>query len=643
MTPEAEKIYVFEEFRLEPNKRALFRLNGRAEPIRLANRPFQVFLYLIENRDRFVGRAELLEKFWDGRDVYDTALTKAVGAVRKALGEPPENPRFIETRWAEGYRFIGAVEEQPVYLEIERTREVKVIIEESEPAAPAVLPETAAPRRSVRRFLTVSAALLLIGLAVFVLMRDRAGSFESRAAPLDSIAVLPLKNLSGNPDREIFVDGMTESLISALSKIKGLRVISRNSSFVFKDKNAAPPEIAAQLGVKAYLEGNYRESGDRIRVEVRLVSAATGEILWTGDNDERRPGDIFDIQDDIARSVATRLRLRLNAADEQRVNRRQTNNVEAYQNYVKGRFFWKKKTPEALEKSRRFFEAAIALDPRYALAYAGLAEYYLTGIWYANFRPAEALQNAKKAAAKVSAIDDELPEAHKLKAVIAGLEWDWATCRRELEKAVELDPNDADNWQSYAFILRNLDLKYDEAVTALRRAQELDPLSISIATDVGVLLTDAGRYDEALETFDRTLETDPQFFDAYWNLGLLYECRGLDEKAVAAFLESERLKGTGEADLAALRTAFEENGIRGFWRRWLEIMLAGPKDKEIPAYVAAAFCARAGDNEKAFEWLAKSFAAHEPNIVGLRYERAFDPLRGDARFADLLRRVGLEQ
>ncbi|HVE57203.1 MAG TPA: winged helix-turn-helix domain-containing protein, partial [Pyrinomonadaceae bacterium] len=455
MVSKAEKIYVFEEFRLEPDKRALHRVNGSDEQIRLSNRPFQVLLYLLENRERFVGREELLEKFWDGREVYDTALTKAVGAVRKALNEPPENPRFIETRWAEGYRFIGNVEEQPVYLEIERTRKVRLVIEEdSEPAATDDFPQAVsrnnlkvsnlklqtARARFFTRGRTVAAVcgILALILLFYTLIRPPASALQTKPASFNSIAVLPLKNLSGIADRDIFVDGMTESLISSFSKIKGLKVISRNSSAAFKDKAAPPHEIAERLGVTTYLEGNYRESGDKIRVDVRLVNAEDGEILWD-DNYEKSLGDVFAIQDEIARSVTTKLRLKLSSAEEQQIVKRQTSNIEAYQNYVKGRYFWKKKTPEDLETARRFFEKAIALDPDYALAYAGIASYYSTGIWYADFPPAEATKNAQAMAAKVFEIDAQSPEAHNLRAKLAELEWDWETCRHEYEKAIELN------------------------------------------------------------------------------------------------------------------------------------------------------------------------------------------------------------
>lgn len=660
-------VYVFEEFRLEPETRILLRADG--EQIRLANRPFQVLLYLIENRGRLVRRDELLERFWDGRDVYDTALTKAVGAIRRSLEENPENPLFIETRWAEGYRFIGKIEEQsafqPSFVEIEKTREVRFVIEETDTLFDAQTrrrgdavkdssnkPESEIsnlklPAKNIRvstlpRLRAVSIAVCMIfvlALGAFVFSRYQ----QSKPAPIRSIAVLPFKNLSSNPNTEIFNDGVTESLISSLSKIEGLKVISRNSVSIFKDKDADPREIAEKLGVEAFLEGSVRETNGRLLVEIRLVNAKTGEILWSGDDEERPSGDILKIQEEVAQNVATRLRLKLTGTDEQRLARRQTDNVEAYQAYVKGRYFWKKKDRESLEKARKFFEEAVRLDPNYALAYAGLADYYLSGIWSSiDFPYDEALKNAKAAVAKLSEIDDQMSETHKLRATIAGIEWDWETCRRESEKAVELNPNDANNWHTYAFVLRNLEARYDEAVAAIKKAQELDPLSPSVNTDVGVMLTHAGRLDEAIEAFKKTLEAEPKFADAYWNLGLAYQRKGMDAEAFAAFVESDLFLGKSEQRIAAYRAAFAQGGLKLFWQKALEFVEAEAREKKLPDYYLAVFYARAGDGKNAFKKLEKSYAVREPYLMNLKSDFAFDGLRSDPRFTDLLRRVGLQ-
>jgi tetratricopeptide (TPR) repeat protein len=255
------------------------------------------------------------------------------------------------------------------------------------------------------------------------------------------------------------------------------------------------------------------------------------------------------------------------------------------------------------------------------------------------------VKDAKAAVAKISEINDRLPEARAARARIAEAEWDWENYRNELEKALELNPNEASYWQGYAFFLRNVDGRFDEALTAIRRAQELDPLSVSVNTDVGVMLIHAGRFDEAIETFKKTLETDPRFHDAYWNLGLAYERKKMERQAVEAFTTSWRLKGDGKMRLAAdaAAAAYAQDGMKGFWRKSLETSLAEAEGKNFMAFVIAAWYARVGEREAALEWLEKSYIAREPYLVNLKSEFAFDSLRSDARFQDLLRRVGLEK
>lgn len=655
MAVEVSKSCVLEEFRLEPEKRLLVRDGA---PVRLANRPFQVLLYLVENRDRIVTRGELLEKFWDGRDVYDEALTKAVGAIRKALDENPENPRFIETRWAEGYRFIGQVTEESEFsafshIAVEKIREKKVVFEEEviendSPVAEKIIsasePETltAQKRNSWKAVAAAALGIFSIAFAGLFFLRSNPAQNENPApARFDSVAVLPLKNLLNKPDSEIFCEGLTESLINELSKIENLKVISRNSVFAFKNRDADPREIGKKLGASAILEGSVRENGEKLRVEVRLVNTANGQILWSGDNYDRAAGDVFEIQDDIARNVAARLRLKLTATDEKHLAERQTENVEAYQAYLKGRYFWKKKDAENLEKSRRFFEEAIRLDPNYALAYAGLSDYYNAGIWYAGFEPKAAAEAARRAALKAVELYPELPESYINLAHLAGGEWDWKSVRKYLERALETSPNNAEAWQAYAFLLLNFEGKKAEALDAVRRAQELDPLSRSINTDVGVMLTHLGRYDEAISEFKKTFETDPEFFDAYWNLGRALECKGDYAGAVAAFIESERLKGASEKRLAEYRAGFEKDGIRGFWLKALEVAKEDAKlNPGLSGWMAAVY-SHLGEKDLAFEQLERTLETHSPYVNNLKSEYFFDPLRNDPRFTDLLRRAGL--
>lgn len=460
---------------------------------------------------------------------------------------------------------------------------------------------------------------------------------SDQGAPISSVAVLPFENLTNKPERESFTDGLTESLIGSLSKIENLKVISRNSAFTFKGRDVDPREVGHKLNVATVLEGSVREAGDKIRVEVHLVNVADGAIIWSGDNYERSLGDVFEIQDDIARSVVTRLRLNLTAAGEERLVKRDTNNVEAYQAYAKGRYFWGKRDRENLEKSKKFFEEAIRLDPNYALAYDGLVDYHFNTIWYAGASQSEAVAKAKVAVQKIVELAPDSPEAHDGLARIANIEGQKETYRREQEKAVELAPNNASIWQNYAFSLAH---RTPDALAAIRRAQELDPLSPSISTDVGVILTWNKRYDEAIDAYQKTIEAYPDFRSAYENLSAAYEAKGMYPEAVAAYLESLRLEGAGAKKLAAYRTAFERGGYKGFRRKHLEFLLADP-DQEKNTYWIAVEYAFQGEKEPTLEWLDKAVAARHFMVGDMISDRRYAFLHDDPRFQNLRRRVGL--
>src|SRR2546425_3422812 len=359
------KRYLLGEWDLQTEKRLLHR---EGETVRLANKPFQVFLYLIENRDRLVSRAELLDRFWQGSDVYDATLTQCVGTIRRALHDHLDNPRFIETRWAAGYRYIGPLEIQPVedvssVIEVERTRAVRVLIEEEEILdAPTTSEPTLAltsrsnPVRSILRQLShqalpLMAAFSFLALAALAVIVYRNHGNYREPLPLRSIVVLPLRNLTGDASNEYLSDGMTDNLTSSLARVQGLKVISRSSAFTFKGKEVDPQEVGKKLGVSAVIEGSLLRSGERLRAEIRLVSTADGRVLWASTAYDRALGDIFALQDEIARNVVAELRLGLNSQAEQQLARRYTNNVDAYHAYLKAVYFSNKRTREGLERS----------------------------------------------------------------------------------------------------------------------------------------------------------------------------------------------------------------------------------------------------------------------------------------------------
>jgi len=644
------KRYLLNGYTLLPDEKLL---SHGDQPVHLPKRPFEVLLFLVESRDRFVSRAELLDRFWDGKDVYDDALRKCVGAIRKALEEQPDRPRFIETRWGVGYRYIGPLQEQIVpsettVTEIEKTRGVTIVFEDEETHDDQPVVQTvAAPsqnlslseRKAYRKTFALAAMVLAILGASVALIASRWRKGNDAPKPLiHSIAVLPLKNLTGNPANDYLSDGVTETLITALSGSGDLKVISRGSAFSLRDKNLDPQEAGRVLKVAALLEGSVRQNGDKVRVNIRLVSTADGEVLWANDTNDRAITDIFRIQDEIARSVIARLGLKTGDDSSRQLARRHTGNVGAYQNYLKGRYSLNKRNSEAILKAIDYFQRAIELDPKYALAYAGLAEAYDKAYFFIELPPQETIAKEKAAATKALQLDDSLAEAHVAMATVYANTWDLENAAREEERAIEIDPLNVEAHHNYAYRLIDL-CKPDQAVAEIKRAHELDPLNIVMNIDVGEILLFARRTDEAITALRHAIEMDPARANAHWDLGNAYEAKGMYAESVAEHLEEFRLKGETPETIGELRKAFESAGIKGFWRQRLAQLKARPGYLE--PFLLVSIYLSLDDKDQVFAWLEKAYRDRNPNMVGLKSSPRHDILRSDPRYADLLRRVGL--
>jgi TolB-like protein/DNA-binding winged helix-turn-helix (wHTH) protein/Tfp pilus assembly protein PilF len=655
MSTQVVKKYVFEDFWLEPETKLLLR-NGEA--IHLPTRPFRLLLHLVENRDRFVGRRELLDMFWEGRDVYDEGLTKCVGRIRKALNDQQESPRFIETRYADGYRFIGALEDEELFgdssiVEIERTRDVKIVLEKEELESASTNdhaqgidshPSTLSVDAPSARRRSLPAALVLIATVVTVgaLVAYRARGRNSVGVPpnltaISSLAVLPLKNVSHDPASEYFSDGMTDSLITALAKIDGLRVVSRGSVFTLKDKEANPREVGKRLGVGALLEGTVDRTDKDIRVAVRLVSTNDGGVLWTSENYKRPLGDTFVIQDEIARGVTSGLRLKLTAQSAQRVTQHYTNNREAYESYLKGRYFWNERTiPNSLNKAISSFKDAVQKDPNYALAYSGLADSYIMSFWYAPQSSNDALVKAREAATMALRLDDTLSEVHTSMAAIAENEWNWTAAQTEFERAIELDPNYATAHHWYALYLAGFD-KPEQAIEEIRRARDSDPLSLPINADVGYVFFCLRRYDEAITEYQKALALNADFPMALEGMALTYVKSGHLKEAVELIdrlPEESAICDKGYIYGVAGERAKAKNMLAKIMRRW-------EREYVSPQCIAMVY---SGLNDKgnSLFWLEKAYREHAPDL-SLLGSPFYDGLRTDPRFLDLERRVGMEE
>ena len=656
MATQLHKTYFLGECELEPGAYLLTRNNA---PIPLSRKRFQVLLYLVEERHRLVTRQELLERFWDGHDVYEENLTKCISDIRKALGDQKKPHRFVETLTGLGYRYIGPVEERtatdgPSSFEVETTEGVRIVFEEDDaiaqaPKIPAALsiqsaaerPHTAGRNRKIAVFLTL--VLALAGAAAVVMsFRHRANSNRVPAAPIHSVGILPLKNLTNDPASDYFSDGVTESLITSLSKIEGLKVISRGSVFSFKDKDIDPLEVGKNLGVGALLQGSLRKEGDLLRVTVRLVSADDGSVMWASETYDRPLRDVFSLQDEIARHVAAALRVHLTGEGERQLARRYTENVTAYELYLKGRYSWNKRTTEGLNKGAEYFQQAINADPNYALAYAGLADSYILLGLYGALPPGEGLLKAKAAAVKALEIDDRLAEAHTS---LAGLrffyEWNWLAAENEFKRALELSPNQPTAHQWYCEYLELMG-RHDEALAEIKQARETDPLSLIVNTTEGWLFYSARQYDLAISAYDKTLEIEPSFASAHFRLGEAYEQKGMYEQAISEFKRALAFSTNSKIRMAALGHAYAVAGKKGEAGTILKELKEPSRDEYLSPYYLAIVYAGLNDKEQAFQLLEKAHEDRSTVMVFLKLDPRFDSLRSDARFNNLLSRMALK-
>jgi TolB-like protein/DNA-binding winged helix-turn-helix (wHTH) protein/Flp pilus assembly protein TadD len=658
MKVEIHKTYRLGGFELDPNKRRLTGTNGNA--VHLAHKPFQVLLYFIENRDRIVSRQELLDQFWEGRDVYDVTLSKCVGAIRKALGENTETPRFIETRWAEGYRYIGPLEEIEARASVasetkpsgdahlnQATADESAEILQSTKApdhADAAASGVAPGERSFlrNRYIRIAVvAALVAGLVLMAFWILRPAPAESMAT-IRSLAVLPLKNIPDDSNYEYLSDGITEGLITALSQIENLKVISHGSVSRFKGRAADPQDVGRQLGVASVLEGSVRRDGDQVRVSVRLVKAADGSVLWASETYDRSINDLATLQDEITSQLATRLEAKLLGRDPASTPRHSAD-PEAYQLYLKGRFFWNKRTRDSIEKSIEFFNQAIARDEKYATAYSALAESFVLQSLWGSTPSRESNSKAREAAEKAMVLDVTLAEPHVALALVKEQhDWDWIGAEREFKEALRLNPNYATAHQWYGEFLVFMG-RTEESIKALRRAKELDPLSPIINTQVGYPYYCARQYDEAIVEFKNALELEPNFAPALNYLARCYQAKGMDDEAMVTFHKAVEHSGGSPVMKARLGWAYSKIGKTAEARRILRELEAEAKSRTryvAPCLIAALYVGL-GDKEQAFVWLEKAFQERDVLLITLNIESHLDPLRSDRRFQDLVRRVGL--
>lgn len=488
----------------------------------------------------------------------------------------------------------------------------------------------------------IPAGLILCGIAAAIWYATSVGSTRQ----VDSIAVLPFENISGDPELEFLADGLTESLINSLSTIPGLSVKARASVFRYKGTNVDSKQAGADLNVATVLYGRLSRRGDQVTLSLDLVDTTAGNQVWGGKY-ERRMEQIASLEDEVAYSVSGQLRDKLSNDEQKRLSRRQTQSAEAYQLYLKGRFHWNKRTVADLNRSIEYFEQAIALDPNYALAFAGVADSNVVLPAYVASASHEAYSRARSSAKKALELDDSLADAHAaLGVVYHEYDWDFAGSEREFKRAIELNPNYATAHHWYAELLLDLS-QFEAALSEIRTAQALDPLSLIINTAVGTFLTASGQSELAVDQLNKAIEMDPNFARARLRLAFAYEEGGRFANAIQEYerhsLSVGRSQTEVQSDSLALKDAFAKGGAKAYWKTLVEIgeTRLAKKTPDAPMAIAqAARYSRISDPDKAIEILENSYKQRGPEVLRLNLQ-AFDNIRDDPRFLDLKKRIGL--
>ena len=618
-----QPIFRFADFKVDTRSGEL-RKSGRK--IRLPEQSFQILELLLDRAGEVVTREELHQRLWPAGTFvdFDAGLNNAVRKLRDALADPAESPRYIETLPRRGYRFIASVEAPPV-----------AALEPTAAQAPA-------RRAGFRLRLSgpgapVAALVLAVLLALAVSgTRER---WRGRSAPvkIESLAVLPFENLTGDDGQNYFVDGMSDALITKLAQVRALRVISRTSVMQYKRANKSLPRIAEELDVDAVVEGTVTRSGARVRVTAQLIHAPTDRHLWARSY-ERELRDVLALQGELAGAIAQAIEVKLQPEEQRRLSRTTAVQPDAYEAYLKGRFYWSERSPKGLLKAVGYFQQAIERDPGYAPAHSGLSDAYRLFDLSGLAPPRESMPKAETAARKALALDDTLAEAHaSLAGVLYRYHWDWEGADREFQLSLELEPNNAEGHRAYAIYLLTV-RRHEEALAEARRARELSPLSLVINTELGTALVRAGRYDEAIDRLQKTLEIDPKFARAYATLAGAYDVKGDRPRAVALIEKSASL--SGGAPHPWLGYAY---GVTGRRPEALEI-LARLEKLSREHYVSpqdfAVVYLGLGDKDQAMAWLEKAYAERAFELLGFS-GALFDRLSDDPRFQDLRRRMRL--
>ena len=611
--------------------------------LKLQDQPFQVLALLLEHAGDVVTREELRQRLWPADTFvdFDTGLNSAVKKLRDVLADSADAHRYIETIPRRGYRFIAPlVDPNPATVpssapepELHPAHETA-----SSQAAGSVVTAVESFSFTRLRLLFGAAALLLLFVAGFLVYRNT-GAGGARQLAIKSLAVLPLKNLSGDASQDYLADGMTEALIGRLSEIHNLRVVSRTSVTRFKDTHLSLPEIARMLGVDAIVEGSIIRESDRIRVHAQLIRAATDEHFWSETYD-RELRDVLSLQSDVAQSIARKVEVTVTGEEHARLSSARTVDPEAYEAYLKGRYYWNKRTADSMPKAALYFEQAASKDPGYGAAYSGLADCNSGLAWHGFMSPAEVLPEAYAAAQKAVEIDPQSAEAHASLALVLDHKWDWSGAEVEFKRAFELNPQYADAHHWYGDYL-SIQGRHDEALAEAHRALELDPLNLMIGTWVGLRYYLAGRYDPAIEQSRNTVDLDPNFAAAHLILGESYVLDGKHKEGLDELQKAAGLSGGSPLYMAEVGVSLALAGEKKEALRVIHELQDISGKRYVSPYGVAQIYAALNDKEQTYKWLEAAYRDRAVWMSYLAVDPVFGSIRSEERFRDLLRRVGL--
>jgi len=583
------RLIQFDDFELDLDS---YELRRCGNAVTLQKIPMELLILLVEKRGHLLARKEIIDRLW-GKDVFvDTehSINTAVCKIRLVLNDNPDDPRFIQTITGKGYRFIAPT---------------KVLLPSS------------------------TGADLAKTLGRLDMGHD---------AGIQSLGVLPFVNLSGDPAQEYFSDGMTEAVIAELSKIRSLKVISRTSAMQYKGVKKALPQIARELVVEGIIEGSVLREGSEVRVSVQLIHGVTDQHLWT-ESYQSEMRSILTLQRNVARAIAEEIRINVTAAERAGLAGACQVDPEAHELYLKGRYCWNRRTPEALKNGLAYFQQAIEKDRHYAQAYAGLADSYaLLGVWeYRVLAPREAFPKAKAAATKAIELDNFLAEAHSSLALsLVAFDWDWSAAEREFRRAIELNPGHATAHQWYGSYLSQMG-RHDEAIAEMRQAERLDPLSLIIGADVADALFTARLYDRSIEQSQKIIEMDDNFGVAHFELGQAYMQKELYDEAIAELQRASELSRGNAAFMCSLAHAYAVTGRRNKAVKMLRELEHRSKQTFLnPAEIALIYVGL-GEKDQAFLLLQKAYEERFDPVI-LTWP-AFDPVRADRRFQELFSRL----